>query len=83
MLRQAGHEEFGICGPIDVAGIAADPGLARHAAENGRRVEGDVTELDQIGADAFDGFGAELLARHVERILVELGARRQDGLVAV
>src|SRR6267378_4123741 len=68
---------------VDMAGAATHAGLPRHAAENPRRTESQIAEIDQIGFATAARFGAEYLARLIERILVEFGFRRQCGLIAV
>ena len=65
-----------------MAGAAAHGGLPRGTAQNGRRVEGDVSQIDQIGFAAAEHFRSEYFARAGERILVKLGAGRQHGFVA-
>jgi hypothetical protein len=66
-----------------VAAIAANSGSPRGAAEDRRRTERQISEIDQIGFAATPGHGIEDLARPVEGVLVQLGSGRQYGLIAI
>jgi hypothetical protein len=65
-----------------MARAAAHGGLPRGTAKNGRRIEGHVSQIDQIGLAASDHFRSKYFARASKRILVKLGAGRQHGFVA-
>src|SRR5262249_54221712 len=77
--RQARNEEPGVAGAVDVAGGAAHAGAPREAAQDARRVEREVAEIDQRRLAAAHGFRVKQLARAGERILAELAAGRQRG----
>src|SRR5260370_928500 len=81
--RQAGKVEFGVPDAIDMASAATHAGLPRGAAEDRRRAEGHIAQIDQIGFAAAESLRAEDLARSVEGILVQFGPDGQHRLVAV
>src|SRR5258706_5006160 len=80
--RHLGDKQLGVAGAVDVAGLAADAGLSRNAAEDAGRTERQIAEIYHIRLGA-RGFRPEHFARPVERILVEFGFRRQRGLITV
>jgi hypothetical protein len=65
-----------------MAGAATDLGLSRSAAQNGRRIEGEIAEIDEIGFVPANGFGVEQFTRPLQRFLIKLGAGGQHRLVA-
>jgi hypothetical protein len=57
--RRPRNEQFWIGGAVDMASAAAHFGLPRLAAQNGRRVEGEIAEIAQVRFAAANGFRME------------------------
>jgi hypothetical protein len=66
-----------------VAGAATHSGLSRRAAEDCRRTEGHIAQIDQIRFATPERFRPKDLARPVESVLVQLASRGEHGLIAV
>ena len=67
---------------IAVAGLAADPGLARRIAQGLRRGEGEVAERHEVRLAPARGLVMKQLARRHHRVFGQDAARRQDSGIA-
>jgi hypothetical protein len=78
----AGNIKLAVAGAVDVAGSATHAGAAGRPTQDEIGVECKVAEIDHVGFGASESFRPEQLARLIDRLLIQVGARRQYCLVA-